>query len=115
MKNLGYVMASKKLVNEKLPVRFMYREKGSGDDSGWRFFSGTEDQAYTDNPDNIGIYDIKTIIAIDKTITPYLESIEGSAFERPEGLGTFNLRKAEKIHNVSQAVYTSGSPRTSRS
>ena len=75
MKIFGYVMASKRLVNKKLPVRFTYREKGKEYDSGWMFFSGTEDQAYTDNPDNIGIYDIKTIIAIDKTIIPYLNSV----------------------------------------
>ena len=93
MKNFGYVMASKKLVNEKLPVRFMYREKGTDDDSGWRFFSGTEDQAYTDNPDNIGIYDINTIIAIDKTIIPYLNSVGGIAFERPEGMGSFTISR----------------------
>ena len=90
-KSMGYVMASKRLVDEKLPVRFMYREKGEGDDSGWRFFSGTEDRNYADDPNNIGIYDITTILAIDKTIMPYLDSTEGMAFKREEGTGTFKV------------------------
>ena len=90
-KSMGYVMASKRLVDEKLPVRFMYREKGEGDDSGWRFFSGTEDQNYADDPNNIGIYDITTILAIDKTITPYLSSAEGIAFEREKSTGAFKV------------------------
>ena len=38
MKNLGFVIASKILVDNRLAVKFMYREKGDGNDSGWRFF-----------------------------------------------------------------------------
>ena len=82
MENFGYVLATKMLVENKRKVRFMYREEGKSGDSGWRFFCGDEDQAYTDNPDNIAIYDIKTILAIDKSIKPYLEAIYGSAYER---------------------------------
>lgn len=90
-KNFGYVLATKKLVDEKLPVRFMYREKAEGDDSGWRFFSGLEDQQYTDNPDNIAIYSIDTILSIDESISPYLDSIEGMAFEREGSKGVFKV------------------------
>jgi len=82
MENFGYVLATRKLVEEHLPVGFMYREKASNGDSGWRFFSGTEDQDYVDNPDNIKIYDIETILNIDKSIRPYLQSAAGTAFER---------------------------------
>ena len=38
LEHFGYVLATKKLVDERLPVRFMYREQAEGDDSGWRFF-----------------------------------------------------------------------------
>lgn len=93
MKNFGYVLATKKLVDEKLPVRFMYREKAENGDSGWRFFSGTENQEYVDDPSNIAIYDIQTIINIDKSIVPYLESQAGSAFEKPDGSTTFKVVK----------------------
>jgi hypothetical protein len=64
MKNFGYVLAPKVLVNNKLKIRFMYREKPDNDnDSGWRFFSGDEDQEYVDNPNNIAIYDVETVLA----------------------------------------------------
>lgn len=82
MENFGYVLATKMLVESKRKVRFMYREKGEPGDSGWRFFCGDEDQEYTDNPENIAIYDIQTILDIDKSIKPYLECIFGSAYER---------------------------------
>lgn len=90
--HFGYVKASKRLVDERLPVRFMYHEQTDDDqNSGWMFFSGTEDQDYADNPDNIKIYDIKTILKIDKTILPYLDAAAGMAFERDEGMGTFKV------------------------
>ncbi len=78
----GYVIATKMLVEKRCPVRFMYREAGEGDDSGWRFFCGDEDQAYCDNPDNLGIYSIDTILGIDPSVLPCLDSPAGSAYER---------------------------------
>ena len=45
------------------PVKFLYREKPiDKDDSGWRVFSGTEDQAYVENPDNFLIHNASSII-----------------------------------------------------
>ena len=82
MENFGYVLATKMLVDKKLPVTFMYREKGENGDSGWRFFSGMEDQSYVDNPENIAVYDVETILAIDPSIAPYLNSLVGRAYER---------------------------------
>ena len=93
MNNFGYVLATKMLVDNKRKVRFMYREKGNKDDSGWRFFSGDEDQSYSDNPDNIAIYDVDTIIAIDKSIVPYLKSAPGSAYEREDENAVFTASK----------------------
>lgn len=84
MENFGYVLATKMLVENKLPVLFMYREKGSNGDSGWRFFSGLEEQAYVDDPNNIAIYDIETILGIDESIRPYLNSLCGRAYERSD-------------------------------
>lgn len=78
----GYVFATKMLVENRRPVRFMYREAGEGDDSGWRFFCGDEDQAYCDHPDNLGIYSIDTILGIDPSVLPWLDSPAGSAYER---------------------------------
>ena len=91
MQNFGYVFASKMLITQKLPVLFMYRETGKAGDSGWRFFSGQEDQDYTDNPDNIGIYDIQSIIDIDDSIIPYLDSQPGTAYERTDSTDEFRI------------------------
>jgi len=93
MNKFGYVLATKMLVDNKHKVRFMYREEGKNGDSGWRFFCGDEDQTYTDNPDNIAIYDVETIITIDKSITPYLKSAPGSAYEREDENAVFTASK----------------------
>jgi len=91
MKKFGYVLATKMLVDNKRKVRFMYHEESKGDDSGWRFFCGDEDQKYTDNPDNIAIYDIQTVLDIDKSILPYLDTAPGTAFERENEEDTFKV------------------------
>ena len=61
----------------------MYREEPSFDeDSGWRFFSGTETQEYVDNPKNLMIYDVNTIANYDHAIIPYLNMPIGAELER---------------------------------
>jgi hypothetical protein len=80
---IGGVMVSKMVTDKKKKVRFMYREKPTQDqDSGWRIFSGSEDQEYTDNPDNTGIYNPTTILKIDPSIADLLLSPVGSVLER---------------------------------
>ena len=91
MKDFGYVLATKMLVDNKRKVRFMYHEKSKSGDSGWRFFCGDETQKYTDNPDNIAIYDVQTIIDIDKSILPYLNAAPGTAYERMNENDAFRL------------------------
>ena len=59
----GYALAPKSLVNNMQTIRYMYREEPDNwQDSGWRFFSGTESDEYVNNPNNIGIYDIKVTL-----------------------------------------------------
>ena len=61
----------------------MYREQPENShDSGWRFFSGKEDQAYADNPNNFSFYSLNTIANYDPLIIPYLGAAAGTAFER---------------------------------
>ena len=73
-------------------VKYMYREKPDGDkDSGWRFFSGKEDQEYTDNASNFAYYKINTIVNYDLAICDYLDEPVGSSFERIEGTDRFRL------------------------
>ena len=83
MEKFGFVLATKMLVDGKRKVRYMYHEETTNSqDSGWRFFCGDEDDDYVNNPDNIAVYDINTILEIDKSIIPYLDSSTGVAFER---------------------------------
>lgn len=92
MNNFGYVLATKMLVDGKRKVRFMYcEEPDNPNDSGWRFFCGDEDDAYANDPDNIGIYDINTILKIDSSILPYLDSAPGTAFEREDENAMFSV------------------------
>jgi hypothetical protein len=60
-----------------------YREPTDNEqDGGWRFFGGDEDQAYTDTPDNIGLYAVGTIAEIDPSVVPLLHTEPPCAFER---------------------------------
>lgn len=92
MDKFGYVMATKMLVDGQRKVRFMYRETPDGpQDSGWRFFCGDEDNTYVNNPEHIAIYDINTILEIDRSILPYLQAAEGTAFEREDSSACFTM------------------------
>lgn len=79
----GGAFASNLVVKGRKKIRFMYRERPDNDyDSGWRFFSGQEDQVYADNPSNFAIYALTTIAEIDPDIVPFLGSPAPCAFER---------------------------------
>lgn len=83
MDGFGYVLATRMLVDGKRKVCFMYRETPDNErDSGWRFFCGDENDAYAGKAGNIAVYDVNTIIALDESITQYLNSPFGSAYER---------------------------------
>ena len=70
---------------------FMYREEAEGQDSGWRFFAGDEDQAYVDDPDNLGVYDIRTILALSADVEMYLHMPAGTALEREDASDAFDI------------------------
>jgi len=92
MERFGFVLATKMLVDGKRKVRYMYHEGTTNpQDSGWRFFCGDEDDEYVNNPDNIAVYDINTILEIDKSIMPYLTCPEGTALEREDENGMFTV------------------------
>lgn len=92
MKQFGFVLATKMLVEGKRKVRYMYHEEATNpQDSGWRFFCGDEDDNYVNTPDNIAIYDINTILEIDKSVLPYLNCSIGIALEREDENATFTI------------------------
>lgn len=82
---IGGLMVSKMVSEEKLKPLFMYREKRTRpEDSGWRIFSGYESPEYSDNPENIGIYNPSTILKIDASIQDLLLKGIGSVYERED-------------------------------
>ena len=85
----GSCLASDHITVEGRLVGFMYREEPDNEfDSGWRFLSGLETDAYVDNPGNVGLYDVNTIANYDPDVIPLLDAPPGSAFERDDD-GTF--------------------------
>jgi hypothetical protein len=92
----GTCMASGKITDEGMKVGFMYREDPEDEfDTGWRFYSGTEDDAYVENPNNFMVYDVNTIANYDRSIVPMLKKPIGSEWERIEGTNKFQLLEEE--------------------
>jgi hypothetical protein len=80
---LGACFATDRITVDGLQVSYAYREAPDfAQDSGWRFFSGDEDQAYVDEPANTEIYDVNTIANYDPEIVPILNTPAPAAFER---------------------------------
>ena len=79
----GSCIASNKITVEGEKIGYMYKEKPSNEvDTGWRFFSGNEDDDYTNNPDNFNVFDINTICNYDDEIIPYLNSEINTSYEK---------------------------------
>ena len=82
--------ATDKITVEGMPVGFMYRERPMEDwDSGWRFFSGTEEQDYVDDPNNSMVFNVNVIANYDRAIIPYLKMPYGTELERVPGTDKF--------------------------
>lgn len=80
-------LVSKMCTEKDGVVRFMYREKADTDeDSGWRMFSGFEDENYTDDSKNIGLINIGYLVDKDASLIEPLKGSIGCAYER-EGRG----------------------------
>src|SRR5689334_7452054 len=89
---IGGCIATDKITVEGELVDYMVREEPTNDiDSGWQFFSGTEDQEYIDNPENSAIYDVNTIAIYDPAIIPYLRFPIGTRPERLPGTNKFQI------------------------
>jgi hypothetical protein len=89
---MGGCIATDKITVEGELVDYMIRDEPNDNmDSGWQFFSGTEDQEYIDNPGNSAIYDVNTIANYDKAIIPYLDLPIGTELERIGGTDKFQI------------------------
>ena len=76
-------MITRYILDEVHPVGFMYREEPEEElDSGWRFLSGFEDDAYMDLEDNSVIVDVDLVLVLDPLVKKYLHLPFGSELER---------------------------------
>ncbi len=88
----GTCYASKKITEEGMKIGFMHREEPTDEfDTGWRFYSGTEDEDYVDNHENVMLYDVNTVANFDRSIIPLLKKPIGTEWERIEGSNKFQL------------------------
>jgi hypothetical protein len=82
----GSCLASDRITVDGCPVGYMDREaKDNALDSGWRFLSGDESDAYSNNPKNFELYDVNAVANDDRDVLPFLESEPGCAFGRTDG------------------------------
>ncbi len=89
---MGSCFATDRITVDGMKIGYMYREESEEQvDSGWQFFSGTEDQEYIDNPNNTMIYNVNTIANYDKAIIPYLDLPFGTELERIEDTDKFQI------------------------
>jgi hypothetical protein len=89
---MGACFASDHITVDGMSIHFMYREEPDFEvDSGWRFLSGRESQAYIDDPANLAIYDVNTIANYDPAIIPYLQYPVGTHLERVGETATFKI------------------------
>jgi hypothetical protein len=96
----GGCLATDHIVDDGKRVGCMYREGSKFEgDSGWRFFSGKESQAYTDDPKHTGIYDVNTIANYDSAIIAYLDAEAGSALGRVAGTDRFEKESFSPPHD----------------
>ena len=81
----GYAIVSDQIAKEGMPIRFLYREEPDAafsPDSGWRMFSGFEDDDYADNAANFHFYSLQRMANYQPAIAKLLHSPIGSVFEQ---------------------------------
>ena len=89
---MGGCIATDKITVDGELVDYMEREEPAyEEDSGWRFYSGTEDQEYVDDANNLAIYNVNTIANCDKAIIPYLDLPIGTQLERIRNTDIFQI------------------------
>lgn len=82
-KERGICMVSRYILDEVHKVGFMYREEPEEIlDSGWRFLSGFEDDAYMEVEDNSVIVDVDLVLVLDPHVKKYLHLPFGTELER---------------------------------
>ena len=90
-------LVTDKVSVEKKKIGYMYREEPSyiPNDSGWRFFEGSEDEEYMGDSENSTAYTLEEVIKMDDSIVPYLDSDIGTSYYKDKK-GNFVLEHEEE-------------------
>lgn len=89
-KSGSLALMSRLVIDEKLPVRFMYKTVPEHlNDTGWRLFTGYEDEAFlADEQINMIPISLERLVKIDDSLSPLLDYNAGTVWERhPESDG----------------------------
>ena len=89
-KNGFLTLMSRLVIDEKLPVRFMYKTVPEHlNDTGWRLFTGYEDDEFLANDQvNMIPMPLEKVVKIDPSLEHLLEYNAGTVWERtPESEG----------------------------
>jgi hypothetical protein len=80
---MGSCFITDRVTVDGLKIGYMYRERADRpEDSGWRFFSGDEQEDYIEDSTHTGIYAVNTAANYDPDIIPYLDTPAPCAFEK---------------------------------
>ncbi len=80
-----YALVSELCFQKNETIRFIYHEQpDNNEDSGWRIFTGNENEEYTNDYRNIQIMKIVDLLARDNTLFEPIKNGKYVAFERNE-------------------------------
>ncbi len=78
-------IVSRKILDERQPIRFAERlEPSRPEDSGWFFSAGTENDDYMSDAENLAVVSIQAILEMDGAVRGILGAPVGSVFQRGE-------------------------------
>jgi hypothetical protein len=80
-----YALVSNRILRDGAPVGWIYREHAELDDSGWRVYSGDEDQQYADDASNFDLVPLQDLLRVDPTLKRIISAPVGAAYERRRG------------------------------
>lgn len=85
-------IATNRITVDHFPVGYMHRDPPDSNfnDSGWRFYQGTEDDEYAFDLNNSGMHSLNDICNYDPAVIPYLNSPAGTSLRRTPD-GTFEI------------------------
>lgn len=76
---LSYAVISRQVSEDGEPIGFLYREAATfPHDSGWRFFSGAEDDEYANNPDHFTVLPLNEVLDNNPEIAHLMNEQEGA-------------------------------------